>query len=231
MNQDCLFHLTSMPNQSKIIFGTGGYGMNLTTVNEEIQLIRYALSIGYTTIDTAEIYGYGQAERIVGQAIKGYNIHVITKVLPENNPLISVKESLKRLERDYIDTYLLHWNENTDMEKTLSAFIKLKNGGVIHNYGVSNFDMNMLTEWRKIEERLGGKTSMHQFHISPSTRPSDSFINYHRKNQIQICASSPSDNGKLPINESLDYVKSTADLIVVKSMNRTHIKTNYDYFH
>jgi diketogulonate reductase-like aldo/keto reductase len=220
-----------MLTRTNIIFGTGGYGMDPTTQNKEIELIRYALSIGYNTIDTAEIYGHGNAELIVGEAIKGYDVHVITKVLPQNNPLISVYESLTRLKRDYIDTYLLHWNENTDMEKTLYAFIELKNIGVIRNYGVSNFDMNMLTEWRKIEERLGGKTSMHQFHISPSTRPSESFINYHRKNQIQICASSPSDNGKLPINESLDYVKSTADLIVVKSMNRTHIKTNYDYFH
>jgi len=229
MNQDFLYHLIFMQNENKLIFGTGGYGMDSTTAVKEVELIRYAISVGYNTIDTAEIYGNGEAENLVGQAIKhNSNIHVITKVLPFNDPLVSVKDSLKRLQRDYIDTYLLHWNEDTDMEKTLSAFIQLKNTGVIRNYGVSNFDIGMLMKWKQIEERLGGKTTMHQFHISPSTRPMQSFIDYHRNNNIEICASSPSDTGKLPMKESLLYVKTVADSIVVKSMNKLHINENYD---
>ena len=226
MKQDSAFHLTSMHTQTKIIFGTGGYGIDPSNQNNEIELIRYALSIGYNTIDTAEIYGYGNAEIIVGEAIKGYDVHVITKVLPQNDPLVSVYGSLTRLKRDYIDTYLLHWNENTDMEKTLSAFIELKNSGVIRNYGVSNFDMNMLMKWRKIEERLGGKTSMHQFHISPSNQPTKAFIDYHRDSGIEVCASSPSDTGKLPFQESINYTKLLADSIVIKSMNKNHIEEN-----
>ena len=96
--------------------GTWYMGDSVHTRDEEIKSIRYALDHGVTTIDTAEMYGNGRSEFLVGEAIKGYDrekLFIISKVLPSNagrNRIFQACENtLKRLGTAYLDLYLLHW--------------------------------------------------------------------------------------------------------------------------
>jgi diketogulonate reductase-like aldo/keto reductase len=97
-------------------------------------------------IDTAEMYGSGRVEEIVGEALEGIRdkVFLVSKVLPSNasypDTLEACRRSLKRLKTDRLDLYLLHWRGDVPLDETLRAFEALKKGGQIRHYGVSNFD-------------------------------------------------------------------------------------------
>jgi diketogulonate reductase-like aldo/keto reductase len=129
---------------------------------DEVASLRYGLDHGLTVIDTAEMYGEGAAERVVGQAIQGYNrenIFLISKFYPwhATDSLIrkSLKASLRRLGTDYLDLYLLHWRGNTPLTETISTLRSLQNEGLIRAYGVSNFDTLDLAEARAVSGGRG----------------------------------------------------------------------------
>ena len=117
-----------------------------------IAAIHLGLEAGANHIDTAEMYGGGEVERIVGRAVKGIrgSIHITSKVLPSNatyaGTITACERSLKNLGMDHLDLYLLHWREEIPLEETIKAFEKLKQGGKIRAYGVSNFDVADLEE-------------------------------------------------------------------------------------
>lgn len=118
----------------------------------EVAGLRYGLELGMTLIDTAEMYGDGEAERIVGEAIAGRRdeVFLVSKVLPENATRLGTpaacQRSLRRLGTDYLDLYLLHWRGEVPVAETLAAFQALKAEGWIVDYGVSNFDLDDLVE-------------------------------------------------------------------------------------
>lgn len=114
---------------------------------DEIDAIQFAINQGANVIDTAEMYGDGASEELIGEAIQSYDrekLYIISKVHPENasrdKVLTSIDNSLKRLRTDYIDLYLLHWKSQYSLEETISAFEEAKNLGKIKEWGVSNFD-------------------------------------------------------------------------------------------
>lgn len=119
----------------------------------DIAALRLGLDLGMTLIDTAEMYGEGAAEEVVGEAIADRareEVFIVTKVYPHNATRRGVLEactrSLRRLNTEYIDLYLLHWRGNITLSETLEAFQELKTKGSIRDFGVSNLDVSDMEE-------------------------------------------------------------------------------------
>ena len=123
---------------------------------EELAALRAGLDLGLQLIDTAEMYGDGRAEELVAEAIAGRReqAYLVSKVLPRNasrrGTIEACKRSLKRLETDYLDLYLLHWRESRPLAETLEAFVTLRDEGLIRHFGVSNFDRDDMEEARAL---------------------------------------------------------------------------------
>ena len=132
--------------------GTWRMGDDHSRRRSEIAALRLGLDLGMTLIDTAEMYGEGAAEELVGEAIAGRRdeVFLVSKVYPHNatrrGAVKACAQSLKRLQIDYIDLYLLHWRGDVPLSETLAAFQLLKEKGEIRDYGVSNFDVADMEE-------------------------------------------------------------------------------------
>ena len=118
----------------------------------ELDALRTGLDLGMTLIDTAELYGGGASERLVGRAIAGRRdeVFLVGKVMPTHatygGTLAACDASLRRLSTDRLDMYLLHWRGQVPLEETVSAFEELKRSGRIRHWGVSNFDVGDMNE-------------------------------------------------------------------------------------
>lgn len=128
-------------------------GESKKTETEELEALQAGLDAGVRLIDTAEMYGNGRSEGLIGEAIKGYNrdhLFLVSKVLPQNagkrHIFRSVEKTLKNLETDYLDLYLLHWRGSIPLEETVSCMEQLVKDGIIRSWGVSNFDTDDMEE-------------------------------------------------------------------------------------
>lgn len=137
------------------ILGMGTWFMaeSASRRQEEIKSIRYGIENGINFIDTAEMYGNGRVEQLIGEAIQPYpreSIYLLSKVLPNNankyNMEIACDNSLKALKTDYLDMYLYHWRGVTPLTETIEELEKLKAKGKIKAWGVSNFDLEDMQE-------------------------------------------------------------------------------------
>jgi diketogulonate reductase-like aldo/keto reductase len=132
--------------------GTWRMGEDLSQRKAEVDALRLGLDLGINLIDTAEMYGEGGAEEVIGEAISGRRSEVclVSKVYPHNATRRGVIEactrSLRRLKTDYIDVYLLHWLGDVPLAETFDGFQQLKKDGSILEYGVSNFDVADMEE-------------------------------------------------------------------------------------
>lgn len=152
---------------SQIGLGTMQFGSKLWGYGQEfdkkdaIAIVHKAFDVGINIIDTAEIYGFGKSERIVGEAIRGYDREkfiICTKFLPKairpSAVVRALKKSLKRLQTDYIDIYLIHFpNPLLPLGRTLNYLEKMVDEGMIRYFGVSNFSKKnsmLLKRKRKI---------------------------------------------------------------------------------
>ena len=133
--------------------GTWRMGENKRAHADEVAALRLGIDLGMRLIDTAEMYGDGGAEKVVGDAIEGQRdrVLIVTKVYPHNASRSELpkacERSLKRLRIDTIDLYLLHWRERTPpLEATVETFQKLRSTGKIKRWGVSNFDADDMRE-------------------------------------------------------------------------------------
>jgi diketogulonate reductase-like aldo/keto reductase len=132
--------------------GTWRMGESGRLRQAEVDALRLGLDLGVGLVDTAEMYGSGEAERIVAEALSGRRdeIFLVSKVLPQNasraGTLAAAERSLKRLRTDRLDLYLLHWEGPHPLEETLHAFVRLREQGKVRHYGVSNFDAATLQE-------------------------------------------------------------------------------------
>jgi len=120
---------------------------------DSIDAISEAIDLGVNFIDTAELYGWGKSEEIVGEALKGkrQKVHISSKVWKTNMHRLDVKkaceESLKRLQTDYIDIYFIHYpNDQIPLEETMAAMLELKAEGKIREIGLSNFNVQEMKE-------------------------------------------------------------------------------------
>ncbi len=121
-----------------------------------IAALRRGVELGMTHVDTAEMYGDGEVERIVGEALRGMpvelreRVFLASKVLPENasrkGTIAACEASLGRLGVEHLDLYLLHWRGSHPLEETIEAFEELQARGLVHHWGVSNFDSHELDD-------------------------------------------------------------------------------------
>ena len=147
---------TQLPSGRSIpVLGQGTWAMGEDTSQRqaEVDALRLGLNLGMNLIDTAEMYGEGGAEEVVGEAIGDRpraEVFIVSKVYPHNATRRGVIEacarSLRRLKTGYIDLYLLHWRGDVPLTETLEAFQFLKDRGEIRDFGVSNFDLDDMEE-------------------------------------------------------------------------------------
>jgi aldehyde reductase len=132
--------------------GTWCMGESSTRRGEEIATLQFGLDLGLTLIDTAEMYGEGNAEELIGEAIEGRRdeAFLVSKVYPHNATRTGVvaacERSLRRLRTDRLDLYLLHWHGSVPLAETMEAFLALHQDGKIGHYGVSNLDLADMKE-------------------------------------------------------------------------------------
>ena len=132
--------------------GQGSWQIEIAREREAVAALRLGLDLGLTHIDTAEVYGSGASERLVGKAISGRRDEVclVSKVLPTNasarGTLRACEQSLRNLGTDRLDCYLLHWRGSYALAETITAFAELQRAGKILSWGVSNFDVADLEE-------------------------------------------------------------------------------------
>lgn len=132
--------------------GTWYMGDSAAKRKAEIAALRAGIDAGMTLIDTAEMYGSGRSEDLVGEAISGHRdeVFLVSKVLPNNasrtGTVRACEESLRRLRTDRLDLYLLHWEGSYPLTDTFGAFEELREQGKIRAWGVSNFDKQAMTD-------------------------------------------------------------------------------------
>ena len=132
------------------VIGQGTWNMERDGRAAAIAALRAGLELGMAHIDTAEMYGAGRVEELVGEAIAGRRdqVFLVSKVLPENASRAGVRRaceaSLRRLRTDRLDCYLLHWPGRHPLPDTIAAFEELRREGKIRSWGVSNFDIDEL---------------------------------------------------------------------------------------
>ncbi|MDX1562555.1 MAG: aldo/keto reductase, partial [Gammaproteobacteria bacterium] len=134
------------------LIGQGTWNLEYDREADAIKALRAGLDAGMTHVDTAELYGSGRVEKLVGRALEGRRdeVFLVSKVLPSNATrgaaISACEKSLKRLGTDRLDVYLLHWRGGTPLEETFDAFETLERDGKIRAFGVSNFDVDDIDE-------------------------------------------------------------------------------------
>ncbi|MFN3838693.1 MAG: aldo/keto reductase [Brevundimonas sp.] len=137
--------------------GTWEIGDDPVWRDEEQQALSRGIDLGMTLIDTAELYGDGRSERLVGEVIAGRRdeVFLVSKVRPENasemKMMLACEKSLDRLKVDRLDLYLLHWEGHVPLEETVEAFRELVDEGMIARWGVSNLDLRAMEQLMEIE--------------------------------------------------------------------------------
>ncbi|MDK6029245.1 aldo/keto reductase [Ignisphaera sp. 4213-co] len=193
---------------SSLGMGTWGIGGGFWTPDYSmdrlwVEVLRTGLQLGMTLIDTAEMYGGGHSEEIVGEAIKGFDresIFIVSKVWPSNasyeNVLKSAKASSKRL-NTYIDLYLLHWPSNdVHICETIKAFEKLVDEGVIRFYGLSNFTVRGIEEARSCTKKYDVVAIQNHFSLLHRDDEKD-VIPYAQRKGLLYMAYTPLEKGQL----------------------------------
>ena len=181
--------------------GTWEIGDDTKLRDEEIAAIRAGLDAGLSVIDTAEMYGNGRSEELVGEAIKPYQrakIFLISKVLPQNASRSkmrqSLQNSLQRLQTDYLDLYLYHWRGMVPLSETVSELQALQNEGLIRSWGVSNFDIDDMQELWQLPE--GQNCVVNEDLYNLETRGIEySLLPWQREHHVPLIAYSPLGRG------------------------------------
>ncbi|MFC8038015.1 aldo/keto reductase [Paenarthrobacter sp. NPDC057355] len=182
--------------------GTWGMGEQPGNAARETSAIHTALDLGMSVVDTAEMYGNGSAEELVGKALatRRNEAFLVTKVLPHHATLrgtiAACEGSLRRLGTDSIDLYLLHWRGNVPLAETLEAFEHLQQDGKIRHWGVSNFDVADMEELLRLP---GGRKAATDQVLYNLTRRGIEFdlMPHCVGNGIPVMAYSPLEQGRM----------------------------------
>jgi diketogulonate reductase-like aldo/keto reductase len=189
--------------------GTWRMGEAARSRRDEIAAVRQALDLGYRLIDTAEMYGDGGAEEVVGAAVadalragdvKREELVIVSKVLPSNasrrGTMQACERSRQRLGLDRIDLYLLHWQGPHPLRETLAAFEDLRSAGAIAHWGVSNFDLAAMK--RLVALPGGERCAANQVYYSLGERGVDFDLKpWHLARGLPLMAYSPIDQGAI----------------------------------
>jgi diketogulonate reductase-like aldo/keto reductase len=195
----------SLPNGTALpALGMGTWYLGERPDQDDIQLsaLRTGIEIGLTLIDTAEMYGDGAAEELVGRAIAGRrdSVYLVSKVLPSNatrrGTVEACRRSLQRLGTDHLDMYLLHWRGRVPLAETVAAFEELVQDGSIGCWGVSNLDAPDLDELLAVPG--GNRVQTNQVLYNLARRgPEYDLVPMCHQLGIPLMAYSPVDHGRL----------------------------------
>jgi diketogulonate reductase-like aldo/keto reductase len=202
-------------SRASLGLGTWRMGESARKRQTEIAAVRLALEMGYRVIDTAEMYGDGGAEEIVGIAVaealragglRREDLFIVSKVYPHNASAAGVQKacdrSLSRLRLEHLDAYLLHWRGSVPLAETVGAFESLRERGRIRHWGVSNFDIDDMRELVGLEG--GDRCATNQIYYSLSARgPAFELVPWQQARGIVTMAYSPVDQGSLAKNAGL----------------------------
>ena len=214
----------------------------------ELATLQRGLDLGLTVVDSAEMYGEGLAESLVGEAIAGRRdeVFLVSKVYPHNASRKSMRKacenSLRRLRTDRLDLYLLHWAGSVPLEETLEAFGDLQRAGLISEFGVSNLD---LSDMRALRSLPGGDRVQVDQLLCNLTRRGIEFdlLPWLRQQGIPLMAYSPIEQGRLvadrhlvqfaarhgrtPAQVALAWLLSMDDVIAIpKTSSRARLEEN-----
>lgn len=236
-------------------WGFGGtYQRDKSHKKEDIAILKTAIEIGYTHIDTAELYGGGLTEEEVGMALKEVsreNMFITSKVwtthLKHDDVIKAAKRSLKRLGTKYLDLYFIHWpNPKVPLKETMKAMERLVDEGKVRSIGVSNFSLNSIQESQDCLTKydLGAVQSEFNLH---SRGVAKDIMPYCKKNGIIFIAYRPLARGKLAMGKedivgelAKKYGKSAAQIAlswvishpktiaVTKASSESHLKDNLE---
>ena len=253
MNTVALPDGTTLPS---IGLGTWKLGESPRTRATEVLAVQLAIEIGYRVIDTAEMYGEGGAEEVVGQAVGQAlgagtvtrdELFIVSKVYPHNASRAGVtaacERSLKRLGLDRIDLYLLHWPGSHPLRETVAGFEALQAAGRIRHWGVSNFDIEPMRELRAAGG--GGACAANQVYYSLSARGAEfDLLPWLRERSMPLMAYCPLDQGGLANEPVLGEVAvrhgasasqvalawlmaQPGVMVIPKAVREAHLRENY----
>ncbi|MBL8101284.1 MAG: aldo/keto reductase [Anaerolineales bacterium] len=242
----------------KIGFGTwkigGGSSPNHAVDEKSLKALRYALEIGYTHFDTAEMYASGHSEDLVGQAVresgrKREEVFITSKVIPSHlrydDVLKACENSLRHLKMDYIDLYLIHWpSAGMKLADTFRALNKLMHDEKIKHIGVSNFSLKLLKESQELSE-TPIITNQVPYSLIDRSYIKNGMLEYCQKNNIFLTAYSPIEEGNLRANTTLESIAKTHNattfqialawiisqpcvITIPMSANPKHIRENFE---
>ncbi|MFF3565339.1 aldo/keto reductase [Streptomyces sp. NPDC002574] len=182
--------------------GTWYLGDDPDRRDEEIAALRLGLDLGMALVDTAEMYGDGAAEELVGQAIAGRReeVFLVGKVLPSHadrrGTVAACEASLRRLGTDVLDLYLLHWRGRHPLAETVAGFADLMSAGKIRSWGVSNLDVDDMTELAELPG--GDAVSADQVLYNLTRRGIEAdLLPWCRRGGVAVMAYSPIEQGRL----------------------------------
>lgn len=191
--------------------GTWYMGDSVDRRKEEIQALQMGIDLGMTVIDTAEMYGQGRSEELVGEAIRDRrdSVFLISKVLPSNadkkGVISSCEKSLKRLQTDFLDMYMLHWQGEHPLEETVAGMMALVEQGKIRSWGVSNLDKEDMEELFTIP--AGDTCAANEILYNLSRRGVEfDLIPWCEARSIPVIAYSPLEQGRILSNRTLELV-------------------------
>jgi len=194
--------------------GTWRMGESARSRRAELEAVQFALEIGYRLIDTAEMYGAGGAEEVVGEAlaqgpVRRDEVFLVSKVVPHNasrkGTIAACERSLTRLRTDRIDLYLLHWRGSEPLSETVAAFERLRAQGKVRHWGVSNFDADDLRELWDVDD--GGRCAANQVYYSAGQRGIEfDLLPWQRQHRMPVMAYCPIDQGALAKSRPLQTI-------------------------
>jgi diketogulonate reductase-like aldo/keto reductase len=242
----------SLPSGQRIPalgMGTWQMGESSAQQKQEVAALRHGLDLGMTLIDTAEMYGEGGAEEVVGEAISPNrpSVFLVSKVYPHNasrqGTIAACERSLKRLKTDYLDLYLLHWRGSVPLAETLEALQTLKKTGKIRAYGVSNFDLDDMEAAVMLKHGDGIATNQVLYNLMRRGVEWD-LLPWCRQKKIPIMAYSPVEQGRLLNHRALQTLAEQHGvtsaqiaiawllhqpqvIVIPKSSTIAHVEQNY----
>jgi len=228
--------------------GTWNMGDDPALRAEELATLRLGLDLGLTLLDTAEMYGEGLSESLVGEAIAGRRdeVFLVSKVYPHNASRKAMRKScensLRRLRTGRLDLYLLHWSGSVPLAETLEAFASLQRDGLIRHFGVSNLD---LSDMRELTALPGGDQCQTDQLLYNLTRRGigHDLLPWLRARGMPVMAYSPIEQGRLaghrklaqfaagrsmtPAQVALGWLLAQDDVIAIpKTSSRVRLQEN-----
>ncbi|MFD5540700.1 aldo/keto reductase [Streptomyces sp. NPDC127079] len=191
--------------------GTWYLGEDPGRREQEIAALRLGVDLGMTVVDTAEMYGDGAAEELVGEALRGRReeVFLVSKVLPghadRKGTVAACEDSLRRLRTERLDLYLLHWRGRWPLEETLAGFTDLMEAEKIRHWGVSNLDVADMAELTALPG--GDAAAVDQVLYNLSRRGVEwDLLPWCRESGVTVMAYSPVEQGRILKVEALEAV-------------------------